>query len=203
LDVRLSADGYPLVFHDRDLERLSGRNGKIGHLTATKASEVRLLGTNEKIPLLEEVLESVAGRVPLLVEIKCGSLNIKPLADAVVSTLSNYRGEVVIQSFNPFVLHYFRCHVPTLCRGQLSGGCIGLPFLRITQPDFVAYDVNYLPRPSVTRIRRHGIPVLAWTIRTYRQYERARPFADNFIFDATQDLHDCLPDIVPLVPSSL
>src|SRR4051812_45971454 len=73
LDVRLTRDGEVVVFHDRTLKRLTGAAGRVEDRDAAELRALRLLGTRERLPLLREVLELVAGRVPLLIELKAGA----------------------------------------------------------------------------------------------------------------------------------
>src|SRR4051794_26055161 len=98
LDVRLARDGEVVVFHDRALKRLTGAAGRVEERDAAELRALRLLGTDERVPLLAEVLELVGGRVPLLVELKSGA-PAATLERAVLRVLDGYPGEVAIQSF--------------------------------------------------------------------------------------------------------
>ena len=70
LDVQLSADGIPVVFHDNTLARMCGVNRRVRELTLAELKALSLGGTKEQIPTFQEFLEMVDGRVPLIVEIK-------------------------------------------------------------------------------------------------------------------------------------
>jgi len=181
LDVWQLTDGAVAVFHDHDLEYLTGESGRIYEVDTPRLSTLRLAGTQEPVPLLSEVLDFVGGRVPLLIEVKCRCLRVGSLEAALVERLSGYTGELAIQSFNPLSVLWLKQHAPHLLRGQLAGGPIGVPFLVQTAPDFIAYQVGALPQPSVTAARAAGIPVLAWTVRSARALARAELEADNII----------------------
>src|SRR2546423_9182129 len=100
LDVRLSADGQPVVLHDADLGRMTGKGVPVRSLAANEVRQLRLLNTQERVPLLRETLERVAGRVPLLIELKHHGMGVGPLERAVVAALRGYSGPFALQSFN-------------------------------------------------------------------------------------------------------
>lgn len=187
LDVHLLADRQPVVFHDRTLLRMTGVEGNIEEHDAQSLRALRLLKTDYPIPLLADVLREVDGAVPLLIEIKNAHPIVGELEHAVLRELQNYRGAFAIQSFNALSVHYFRKHAPSICRGQLSVRSLGVPFARLTQPDFVAYYVDCLSDRLTARLRQSGTGVLAWTVTSAAQYERAKAFADNYIFETGVD----------------
>lgn len=198
LDVRLSADGVAVVFHDATLERLCGRPGRVADLSAAELGRLALLGTAETPPTFAEVLALVDGRTPLLVEVKnYGREPIGALEQAVASALARYRGPFAVQSFNPRTVAWFRRHMPQFVRGQIADLKLPpgpFPRLRLAilkrllarrhgAPHFLAYDVNQLPAPLTERARAEGLPVLAWTVRDEAQRQRAAHHADNIIFE--------------------
>jgi glycerophosphoryl diester phosphodiesterase len=151
--------------------------------TADALRDLALLGTREPIPPLGAVLERVGGQVPLLIELKNLTELPGPLERAVLECLRGYRGEVALQSFNPLSVRWLRQNAPEVARGQLSARPAGIPLAGLTRPHFVAYRVDDLPHPAVTRARARGLPVLAWTVRTPVQRAIASRFADNIIFE--------------------
>jgi glycerophosphoryl diester phosphodiesterase len=195
MDVRLSADRKAVVFHDRTLQRMTGVEKHVSACTAAELGRIRLLGSEQTIPLLKEVLDLVKGRVPLLVEIKNDG---KPgaLEQAVFRDLSFYTGSFAVQSFNPFSLNWFKAKAPEIVRGQLSGDFRDedLFFLKKlilknlfmnwkSDPHFISYDVRCLPFWAVNRVRRRGLPVLGWTVRSQAEYLSVKPYVDNIIFE--------------------
>ena len=134
-DVQLSADGEVVVFHDHDLMRLTGCRGPVNGLSAKSLARVRLLVGGEGIPTLAEMLALVAGRAPLLIEIKdqdggLGS-NVGPLETRLAELLATYSGPVAVMSFNPHSVAAF---------AQLSDRPVGL-----TTGDFNTTDWPMLP----------------------------------------------------------
>ncbi len=197
LDVRLSADDEVIVFHDATTDRCTGTSGRVDRMSLAQLRELRLLGTDERIPTLAEVLERIAGRVPLLIEIKREKKGAPPFEDRVWSQLRNYAGEYAVQSFHPACVGWFRKHAPSVTAGLLSASyqesdlpgwqrfvlrnLLLAPALR---PSFIAYEINSLPCLPVTLAREVlRVPILAWTIRTEEELRRARKHADNVIFE--------------------
>ena len=99
---------------------MCGVDKKISQMTANEIKTLRLLGTDEQIPTLNEVLKLVDARVPLLIEIKYYAETTK-LCASLAETLDAYYGSFAIQSFDPRVLRYFKKHRPRFARGQLVG----------------------------------------------------------------------------------
>jgi glycerophosphoryl diester phosphodiesterase len=198
LDLQLSADGVAMAFHDDGLRRLTGRPGAFAAQTAAALGAMTLLGTAETIPSLAETLALVAGRTPLLIELKTLGQPVGPLEAATWRELEAYDGPFAVQSFEPGSVAWFRRHAPRVCRGQISGlyqedregqgawRCFLLRNLLLSapgRPDFIAYDVNGLGRLPVRLARLCGLPLLTWTVRTAEQLAQARALADNVIFE--------------------
>ncbi|MDP4195357.1 MAG: glycerophosphodiester phosphodiesterase family protein, partial [Bacteroidota bacterium] len=121
LDVRILSDGHLVVFHDHALARMTGLKGSILKMTLKELKTIKLLDTDQGIPLLSDVLKLVNGKVPLLLEIKTRK-NIGWLELKLLNMLSKYKGEYAIESFNPWSIKWFRDNAPEITRGQLSSG---------------------------------------------------------------------------------
>ena len=119
-DVGLSADGVPVVFHDDSLGRLTGVDGPLESRTAAELMALPVLGTRDTVPPLADLLGLVAGKVPLLIELKGGRGRRGRLEPAVARLLAGYRGPVAIQSFDPAMVTWFRRHAPGVLRGRLT-----------------------------------------------------------------------------------
>ncbi len=160
----------------------------VAQLDAHAAHRVRLFQTKQKLPLLEDVLALVSGKVPLLIELKNHSLHVGELERAVLAVLQQYKGLYALQSFNAFSLLWLKKNAPYVCRGQLSTGYLGLPLHRLTTPDFIAYNIKFLPRRVTSRLRAKGVPLIAWTIENREQQIKAQQAADNYIFAQSADI---------------
>jgi glycerophosphoryl diester phosphodiesterase len=196
IDVHLLADGKLAVFHDESLLRMTGADGRIEERTSDEVRQLRLLDTDHRIPLLDEVLDLAGRKVPLLVDIKNRQTD-GVLEAKLQSTLSASGCTYAVESFNPFSLRWFKKHAPDVLRGQLSCDFrdTDVPAHRkfllsryylnfLSRPGFLAYDIRCLPNRFVEwQRRRHHIPLLAWTISTDEEWTRARHLADNIIFE--------------------
>jgi glycerophosphoryl diester phosphodiesterase len=189
-DVRLAGDGGVVVFHDAETDRLCGRPGRIAAMDATAIAALRLNGTDEPVPRLADLLALIAGRVPLLIEIKTDGPAAAALCLAVRRGLEGYRGPAAVMGFNPQVSRWFARHSPRTVHGLVMEEKKGmvdplrrrLAVLR-AQPDFLAYDIRGLPSALPAALRRHGLPLLTWTVRTPEQRATAATHADRPIFE--------------------
>lgn len=193
IDVRIISDGTVAVFHDYKLSRMCGVDGYISTLDKTSLKNTRLLGTDYSIPTLSETFECIGGKVPLLIEIK-NEDSVGGLERALAYAIKNYKGEVAVQSFNPYSLGYFASVLPETMRGQLSTffdkralksfvkrfALKRLLLNDVSKPHFISYGAEFLPNRFVTKT---ALPVLAWTIRSEEQAKKARTSCDNIIFE--------------------
>jgi glycerophosphoryl diester phosphodiesterase len=192
LDVQASADGQAMVFHDYKLERLTGRDGLIVARKAAELQRLRLAGSGETIPTLAEILTLVAGRVPLLIEVKTPERDVAGLSRSVAEALAGYVGPVGVMSFNPEVGRWFARNAPGRLRGlvvtEAGRRWRGLYERRLAlwraRPDFLAYDIRDLPSRFATAQRLKGMPVLTWTCRTMTDRARAAEHASQIIYEA-------------------
>ncbi|MDP4174396.1 MAG: glycerophosphodiester phosphodiesterase family protein [Bacteroidota bacterium] len=194
LDVRILSDGHLVVFHDHALARMTGLKGSILKMTLKELKTVKLLDTDQGIPLLSDVLKLVNGKVPLLLEIKTRK-NIGWLELKLLNMLSKYKGEYAIESFNPWSIKWFRDNAPEITRGQLSSGfgtrrlaikntLLRATFLsRLSKPDFIAFDVRYLPCRSIKNLKEKGYPIIGYTARSREEFDRAMQYCNNIIFE--------------------
>ena len=170
-------------------------NSKISELTSSELASYKLKGTDETIPLLEDLLEIAEGKAGLLLEFKTFSFNGR-LEEAAFNILKDYKGKYAVQSFNPFSVLWYKRHAPDVCRGQLATFCPGgrlekgltyalksLRFRRINKPDFVAYNIENLPNRYTDMTRKEGYKLLAWTVKTDMERAIAEEFCDNYIFE--------------------
>ena len=198
MDVQLTKDKVPVVFHDFTLKRICGKEGKVCDYTFQELKEFKLCGSEERIPAFEQVLKLVGGKVPLIVELKVEwtDISVCPLADEM---LRNYKGLYCIGSFNPLALFWYRRHHSDVVRGQLSDGFLksgefkgilyvflqNLMLNWITKPDFIAYNHRYADvcARKICRSLYKNMAV-AWTIKSQQELEKARNKFDIFIFDS-------------------
>lgn len=200
LDVQLSKDKVPVIFHDSTLDRICGVEGKVEEYTYEELQRFSLCKTAEKIPKFEDFLKLVDGRVPLIIEYKISgkSAEVCPIADQLLQT---YNGPYCIESFHPLALLWYRRNRKEIVRGQLADNFIKagenvlspfvyfvlhhLLFNFLTKPDFIAYN-HFLYRDLSRRLCRYlyRAPAAAWTIKNEEELRESRKEFDMFIFDS-------------------
>lgn len=210
-DLQPLADGTPVVFHDETLERLidaPGLAARIDRLSAADAQGLRYRGQDTSIITFSDFLDLVAGRVPLLVEIKSEWLPLNPaFLQHVASLADHYKGPLALMSFDPAVMVQIRELAPNIPRGIVAGLYEGPGWwddtlsperaFRLSHllengpvaPSFVSYHVRALPTP-VTRYLREvqGLPLFCWTVRTTDDRARAARWADAVTFEGYEPL---------------
>ena len=189
-DVQRSSDGQAMVFHDFELDRLTAETGPVIERSSAELARIELSGSGDRIPTLKRMLDEVAGRVPVLIEIKSkrGSFkHVGALCQAVRRVLEGYAGPHAIMSFDPRVSRWFADRSPLTVRGLVvteenSKTLIGMVRRRLSlwaaRPDFLAYDIRDLPSRFAAGQRKRGLPVLTWTVRSAEHQERAADHAD-------------------------
>lgn len=198
MDVQLTKDKVPVVFHDFTLKRICGKEGKVCDYTLKELKEFKLCDSEEEIPEFSQVLKAVGGKVPLIIELKVEwtDVSVCPLVDEM---LQSYKGLYCIESFNPLALFWYRRNHSDVVRGQLSDGFLksgefkGILYVILqnlmlnwaTKPDFVAYNHKYADVCARKICRSlYKNMAAAWTIKSQKELENARNKFDIFIFDS-------------------
>lgn len=200
LDIHMLLDGEIVVFHDDNLKRVTGVDKDIEKCTYKEIKNLKLLHSDETIPLFQDVLDEVNGKVGIMIELK----NMKKagsLEEKTFEMLKNYKGRLIIQSFNPLSVAWFHKNAPKIIRGQLSGyfkndklSVVSKLLLRnyllnfLSKPDFVNYDINYLHRLPIKLLRAKGKFVFGWTARSKTEYCDALKRCENAVFE---DFNPC------------
>ncbi len=197
LDVHLSRDGEVVVFHDETLVRMTGCDRRLDELTLAELKSLSLSGTDQTIPTLAEVLSLVAGRVPILVELKGESLSTA-LCERVAQQMRAYGGDYCFESFNPLLVRKIRRCLPQAFCGQLyTNVCrdkkkytplylalTAMALNCLARPDFIAYDQrerDSLPVRITTRWYR--ATRFVWTVRTEDERETVDALGEHAIFE--------------------
>lgn len=189
LDVQLSSDGKAMVFHDDTLDRLTAKTGPLAALAAHELRHIRLGTTADHIPTLAETLERVAGRVPVVIEMKDNGGRNAELAQAVADDLADYDGQVAVMSFEQALLAAF---AQTGCDAPMGLTAEGVGAHALAEHNkalalgisFASYHVKALPNPFVTHLREElGLPVITWTVRTPEDVAATHAHADQMTFE--------------------
>ena len=203
IDLQLSADGQAMVFHDEDLDRLTDASGPLSARTADELGGITLKDSHDTIRPLGEILDLIAGRVPLLIELKDQSLTMSDtdgrLEAETARLLAGYRGEVAVMSFNPASIVHMARIAPQIPRGLTTSAydpadwaplpdetCARLrdiPDYAPTDSSFISHEAADLARPRVANLKSAGAAILCWTIRTPEAEAAARRHAQNVTFE--------------------
>ena len=216
-DVQMSADGEIFVFHDDTLDRLTDRSGALIDKSAAEIRSARLgydVGdrhqrSRPQIPTLVEFLGLVAGRTPIVCELKSRFDRDWRIADRIAPLAETYEGPLAFKSFDPDLIAYLRlrwpllgppgrpCPVGVVAEASYDGpgwnfltdeqrrDCADWEELMRRQPDFLSFNVDDLPHKTPFFMKElHFLPVMTWTVRSAAQSEAARKWADQIVFEA-------------------
>lgn len=202
IDLQLSADDMAMVFHDYALDRLTDETGPVRQRSAQQLSAVLLSGGREGIPDLVEILDLVAGQVPLLIEFKDQDgrmgTDVGPLEQAAAKILSGYMGKFAVMSFNPNSVALLAELLPDVPRGIVTSAyryddwplsdaiCDHLrdiPDFDRVGASFISHEVNDLDRARVAELKGLGVDILCWTVKSAEQEIEARKVAQNITFE--------------------
>jgi len=203
IDVQLSSDGVAMVFHDDTLDRMTATTGPVRSRTAQELSDLRLVGSEDTIPTLAEVLGIIDGQMALVIEIKDQSGGLAPgddaLERAVAADIAGYAGPVAVMSFNPNAVEAMRRLAPDVPRGLVTCGYIPSKWPHLSPElctelrsitgfgkvgaSFISHDCHDLGSPRVAELKAQGTPILCWTITSQHAETEARRVADNITFE--------------------
>jgi glycerophosphoryl diester phosphodiesterase len=200
VDLQLTADEQVVAFHDDTLDRLTEATGRIDRLNLSAVRAARLRDSSDRIPTLDELLEEVAGRVPLVIELKSRWNGDRRLEREVATTLSDYSGPAAVMSFDPGSMRAMRYLLPHLPRGLIADRFETEDWAKIPAyqrfalrhllaasyvlPRFIAYGVHALPANTPLLLRHaFGLPLLTWTVRTAEDRAVAERWANQMIFE--------------------
>jgi len=195
LDVQLSKDEQVVVFHDDDLKRVCGVDALVNSKDWEELSGLPLFNTQENMPLLSDVLETV-GDTPLIIELKSAGANNSRLCEKTLEILRQ-KGQIwCIESFDPRIVAWFHDNAPDVLRGQLSrpprnmeGISEMTAFLLgnlltnfMARPHFIAYENK--KHPITVKLCRAMKPMNAvWTVKPGQDIIKCEKKNDTIIFE--------------------
>lgn len=199
LDVQMTTDNKLVVFHDDNLKRMCGVDKRLTDCSFEELKQYTIGNSSEHIPLFDDVLSLIDGKVPIIVEIKSDG-NWKETTIKTAQRLDNYNGKYCIESFHPFVVHWFRKNRPSIIRGQLSTNyykdnikvsniqkfLLSNLFLNcISRPDFIAYNHKHVCGFCYSVCRKvFTVTNAAWTIKNQDELIEAKKVFSIIIFDS-------------------
>lgn len=194
MDIQLTSDNQIVVFHDKNMKRLCGVDEILEELSYEELQEYRVMNTNERIPLLQEVLSIIPNNVRLLIEFKPTKRH-KLLVSSFLELMNDFEHTYAIHSFDPRVVRDFKDMAPKVIRGFISEkfsfkkyGLVGkisgyLLFNRRIKPDFINYGIKDMPYNKLDRLKKKGMIIFAYTARTQEQLDFVRNRYDNAVFE--------------------
>lgn len=203
IDVQLTRDGEAMVFHDDLLDRLTGETGRVRARTRAELESIALTDDGGTIPALDTVLDVVAGKVPLLIEIKDqdGAMgpDVGALEAAICAALKRYDGDAALMSFNPHAVAVCAQLAPDIPRGLVTSSYKAMFWPEVPAetrdilrdiPDydrvgacFISHESSDLDRPRVAELKAQGAKIFTWTIRSAKAEAAARRIVDNVTFE--------------------
>ena len=203
-DVHMTKTGVLVVHHDYVLTRTANQNVKVKDLDTDHLEKYPLFGTKECIPTFNDVLNTVDGKVGLIIEIK-PTRHPRPVCDAVIERLKSYKGKYCLESFDIGVVNYIHKNYPDEILGQLYEGkqvwqrVMALCLKQHKKVDFLAICIDqvYLKKYSEIKKKYPEKLLITWTVRTPKQLEDAKKVCDNYIFETNKKNSDYIePPII-------
>ena len=187
-DLHYAADGVPVIFHDSDLERLCAIKGDVRERTSGELGLLSVGGTADKVPKLSQLLRLVAGRVPLVLELKGREGDDDGFALAVLDVLEDYAGPVALMSFDHWLLRDLKAAGATHPLGLTAEGAKPETFFVHEEAmqlglDFISYHHGHLPNPFIAKEKAAGIPIITWTVRNQAAVDVTLKYADQMTFE--------------------
>lgn len=184
LDVRLTADGEAVVFHDDGLERLTAQSGLVEERTLAELLALTLFGgEHQTIPSLAQALQLIAGRSLVLVELKTPVGQEGLLEAPVAAMLEAYDGPCAVLSFNAAALGWLARHRPSVSRGLNVNSALTAPDIESSQAHFISINKSLSDNSNIRSWRAARKPAIAWTVRSPEEMDRLESLVDNVIFE--------------------
>lgn len=173
IDIQLSKDGIPIVFHDATLSRLSDVNKLVSDLTAAELEEITLSQNNHKsnILTLENLIKKMKRdqlAVGLLIELKPTQDNGEEMAHKVIDIIEQYKfsRQSIFMSLDYDSVQVIKKEKPQWWVGYCIYGSVGDIDDSIWQMDidFLAMEENRASTAFIQKAVRHMIPIYIWTV---------------------------------------
>ena len=191
-DINITKDNQIVVFHDDDLNRLCNKKENIEDVSYDFLKDLNLYESNEKIPLLKELLDEVAGKIPLIIEIKKHK-NIGLLENILLEMLKEYKGEYFICSFEKDILFWLEKNKPKERRGLIFGS-LPIKFKKYekiaflykyfkSKADFISLEDKLIDSSIYDFCKKKDLEVIVWTIKDKKSFQNIDKKVSAVIFE--------------------
>ena len=180
LDIQLTKDNQLIVFHDKDLVRMTDSHNCVKDLTLEEIKKLKLLNTKEKIPTLKEVLELINSKVLIDIEIK-NTEKINEISNTLLEELKDYKGNFIIKSFNPNIIKYLKKQKPSYTYGILISDkqpnklkkflSTSNLLLQYYKPDFISISKYLINNKNFKKFGKDH-PILIWSINSKEELKK-------------------------------
>lgn len=212
IDVQMSSDRVPMVFHDETLFRLTGEDGRLSFMKASDIASVQYSVGTDHIISLEECLSLVSGKVPLLIEVKSHWTGLPEMEQGLIDVLQTYDGPHGLMSFDPSIIERLKNLGSSSPVGLVTAQCPSKDWPGITEEqrqsgklqfekarelgiDFIAHEIGDIHNPSLSELVKDlKIPLMSWTIRSDAMLQSAKQMNAIPIFETGDD--DRLRDLL-------
>lgn len=196
LDINILKDGTILAFHDHTFKRACRDERKLSDVSYGDIKDLTLFKSQEIIPKLQDVLNLVQGKVPLLIELKPHG-DVVFLCESLMEIMRDYSGKWAVFSFHPKVVLWFKKHYPEITRGQISEYfkedknmnflskylMKSMFFNRFTKPDFISYGIHDMPNKYIDKAMKKGITIISYAARSQAQFDFVKSRYHNTVFE--------------------
>ena len=191
-DINITKDNQIVVFHDDDLNRLCNKKKNIEDVSYDFLKDLNLYESNEKIPLLKELLDEVAGKIPLIIEIKKHK-NIGLLENILLEMLKEYKGEYFICSFEKDILLWLEKNKPKEIRGLIFES-LPIKFKKYektvflykyfkSKADFISLEDKLIDSSIYDFCKKKELDILVWTIKDKKSFQNIDKKVSAVIFE--------------------
>ena len=191
-DINITKDNQIVVFHDDDLNRLCNKKENIEDVSYDFLKDLNLYESNEKIPLLKELLDEVAGKIPLIIEIKKHK-NIGLLENILLEMLKEYKGEYFICSFEKDILLWLEKNKPKEIRGLIFES-LPIKFKKYekiaflykyfkSKADFISLEDKLIDSSIYDFCKKKKLDILVWTIKDKKSFQNIDKKVSAVIFE--------------------
>lgn len=184
LDVQLTKDDILVVFHDKNLKRMTNCSKNVNEVTYSELKKLKLLNTNQKIPTLTDVLKIINGKVLLDIEIK-KTKKVNKICTILTNELKSYNYPFIIKSFSPKIVRWFYKHNQNIIRGLLINknyynGILGKIILIYCKPNFLAFSKKYIDKYKLKSFYKK-YPIIIWTIKNIEELNKYKNISNNYV----------------------